>query len=157
MFDAIVNRRIDLEGIEFAVHLADIEALNQAALAGQAQVTKISYYAYAHCADRYALLNAGSALGRHCGPLLISKRTMSPDDVATAHLRIAIPGRFTTANLLLGFVFPTVRNTTEIAFSAIEAALLEGRFDAGVIIHENRFTYEAKGLNRIIDLGDVWE
>src|SRR5262249_1149354 len=86
MFDAIVNRRIDLEGIEFAVHLADIEALNQAALAGQAQVTKISYYAYAHCADRYALLNAGSALGRHCGPLLISKRTMSPDDVATAHL-----------------------------------------------------------------------
>jgi 1,4-dihydroxy-6-naphthoate synthase len=157
MFDAIVNRRIDLEGIECAVHLADIEALNDAALAGRAQVTKISYYAYAHCVDRYALLDAGSALGRNCGPLLISKRCISPDQVATGRLRIAIPGRFTTANLLLGLAFPDARDTTALTFSEIEEALLEERFDAGVIIHENRFTYEAKGLNRIIDLGEVWE
>ena len=157
MFDAIVNRRIDLEGIECAVHMADIEVLNRAALAGLAQVTKISYYAYAHCVDQYALLDAGSALGRNCGPLLISKRHIAPDHVATGRLRIAIPGRLTTANLLLGLAFPDALSRTEVTFSQIEAALLEERFDAGVIIHENRFTYETKGLRRIVDLGEVWE
>ena len=106
MFDAIVNRRIDTEGLEFAVHLADVEQLNDAALAGQAQITKLSYHAYAHCVDRYVLLDAGSALGRNCGPLLISARRLSMDDVAAGGLRIAIPGKYTTANFLLGLAFP---------------------------------------------------
>ena len=157
MFDAIVNRRIDLEGLEFAVHLADVEELNDAALAGQAQVTKLSYHAYAHCTGRYVLLDAGSALGRNCGPLLISRRTVSKEEVAGGGLRIAIPGRFTTANFLLGLAFPSALDKTELVFSAIEPALLNDEYDAGLIIHENRFTYQAKGLKRIIDLGEFWE
>jgi len=157
MFDAIVNRRIDLEGVEFAVHLADVEALNHAALAGQAQITKVSYHAYAYCADRYVLLDAGSALGRNCGPLLISKRPIARDEVAAGGLRIAIPGRYTTANFLLGLAFPGAREKTEMVFSDVERAVLDGRVDAGVIIHENRFTYEARGLRKIVDLGELWE
>jgi 1,4-dihydroxy-6-naphthoate synthase len=157
MFDAIVNRRIDLEGLEFSVRLADVEALNKAAFAGDTDITKLSYHAYAFCSDRYVLLDAGSALGRNCGPLLISKRTVSRNDVASGALRIAIPGRYTTANFLLGLAFPKAQDKTELVFSAIEPALIEERFDAGLIIHENRFTYEAKGLKKIIDLGEYWE
>ena len=157
MFDAIVNRRIDMEGLEFAVHLADVEALNEAALAGQAQITKLSYHAYAHCTARYVMLSAGSALGRNCGPLLISKRPISTREAEEGSLRIAIPGKFTTANLLLGLAFPQAQNKTELVFSEIEAALLRDDFDVGLIIHENRFTYQAKGLKKIIDLGEFWE
>jgi len=157
MFDAIVNRRIDLEGLEFSVRLADVEALNKAAFAGDADVTKLSYHAYAFCIGDYVLLNAGSALGRNCGPLLISKRPIGADEVAGGSLRIAIPGKFTTANFLLGLAFPRAQNKTPLVFSDIEAALISGRFDAGLIIHENRFTYQAKGLKKIIDLGEFWE
>ena len=157
IFDAIVSRRIDLEGLEFAVRLADVEELNAAALAGQAQITKLSYHAYAFCVARYVLLDAGSALGRNCGPLLISKRAISKDDVAGGKLRIAIPGQYTTANFLLGLAFPSAQHKTELLFSAVEGAVLNGEFDAGLIIHENRFTYEAKGLKKIIDLGEFWE
>jgi 1,4-dihydroxy-6-naphthoate synthase len=157
IFDAIVHRRIDLEGLEFDVRLADVEALNRAAFAGEAAITKLSYHAYAYCVDRYVLLDAGSALGRNCGPLLISKRLIPPDEVAGGELRIAIPGRYTTANLLLGLAFPAAKQTSELLFSDIERALLEERFDAGLIIHENRFTYEAKGLRKIVDLGEFWE
>ena len=157
MFDAIVNRRIDLEGLEFSVRLADVEALNKAAFAGDADVTKLSYHAYAFCIGDYVLLNAGSALGRNCGPLLISKRPIGADEVAGGSLRIAIPGKFTTANFLLGLAFPRAQDKTPLVFSDIEAALISGRFDAGLIIHENRFTYQAKGLKKIIDLGEFWE
>ena len=157
MFDAIVNRRIDLEGLEFSVTLADIEALNHAAFAAAPDVTKLSFHAYAYCADRYVLLDAGSALGRNCGPLLISKRRIDRAEVERGELAIAIPGRYTTANFLCGLAFPAARNKTEVLFSEIEPALLDGRFDAGVIIHENRFTYRARGLRKIIDLGEFWE
>jgi 1,4-dihydroxy-6-naphthoate synthase len=157
MFDAIVNRRIDLEGLEFDVTLADIEALNHAAFAGEPDVSKLSFHAYAYCADAYVLLGAGSALGRNCGPLLISKRPIDRAEVARGELSIAIPGTYTTANFLCGLAFPAARNKTEVLFSDIEPALLEGRFDAGVIIHENRFTYESHGLRKIIDLGEFWE
>jgi 1,4-dihydroxy-6-naphthoate synthase len=157
IFDAIVNRRIDLEGLDFNVHLADVEALNTAAFAGNVDVTKLSFHAYAYCADRYVLLDAGSALGRSCGPLLISRRTITRDEVASSGVRIAIPGKYTTANFLLGLAFPAATDRTEVLFSEIEPALLAGRFDAGLIIHENRFTYEAKGLRKIIDLGEYWE
>ncbi len=157
MFDAIVNRRIDLEGLQFSERLADVEALNRSAFAGESDVTKLSYHAYAYCADRYVLLDAGSALGRHCGPLVISRRSISPGEAATGALRIAIPGRYTTANLLCGLALPKARQKIEVVFSEIEAALLRGDFDAGVIIHENRFTYEAKGLKKVVDLGEFWE
>jgi len=154
MFDAIVNKRIDLEGLQFDVRLADVEALNKAAFAREVDVTKLSYHAYAYCAADYLLLDAGSALGRNCGPLLISKRTIAPADVASGALRIAIPGRYTTANFLLGLAFPAAQDKTEMLFSEIEAAVLDGRVDAGLIIHENRFTYAAKGLQKIVDLGE---
>jgi 1,4-dihydroxy-6-naphthoate synthase len=157
VFDAIVHRRIDLEGLEFDVRLDDVEALNKAAFSGEAGVTKLSFHAYAYCADRYVLLDAGAALGRGCGPLLISKRPISVEEVAGGALRIAIPGRFTTANFLLGLAFPQARRTSEILFSEIEDAVADDRFDAGVIIHENRFTYQEKGLRKVVDLGEFWE
>src|SRR4249919_1734020 len=96
MFDAIVHQRIDLEGLEFSVRMADVEALNKSAFAEEAAVTKLSYHAYAHCTHNYVLLDAGSALGRNCGPLLISKRTISKEAVAEGQLSIAIPGKYTT-------------------------------------------------------------
>ena len=157
MFDAIVHRRIDMEGLEFSVCMADVEALNKAAFAGEADVTKLSYHAFAHCASTYVLLDAGSALGRNCGPLLVSKRAISKDEVGAGKVRIAIPGKYTTANFLLGLAFPDARDRTELVFSAIEPAVLNGEYDAGLIIHENRFTYEAKGLKKIVDLGEFWE
>jgi 1,4-dihydroxy-6-naphthoate synthase len=157
MFDAILNRRIDLEGLDFSVRLADVEALNRAAFGGEIDVTKLSYHAYAYCTSDYVLLDAGSALGRNCGPLLISKRQISNDEVAAGTLKIAIPGKYTTANFLLGLAYPGARDKTELVFSAIEAALLHDEYDAGLIIHENRFTFEAKGLKKIVDLGEFWE
>ena len=157
MFDAMVHRRIDLEGLEFDVRMADIEALNAAAFAGQIDVTKLSFHAYAYCIGNYVLLDAGSALGRNCGPLLISKRKIAQDEVAGGGLKIAIPGTYTTANFLLSLAFPRATGKSQLLFSAIEGAVLDGTFDAGLIIHENRFTYAAKGLKKIIDLGEYWE
>jgi 1,4-dihydroxy-6-naphthoate synthase len=157
IFDAVVNGRIDLEGLEFDVRLADVEALNKAAFARDVDVSKLSYHAYAYCAANYVLLDAGSALGRNCGPLLISKRAIARDEVASGALRIAIPGKYTTATFLLGLAFPQARDTRELLFSEIEGAVLDGRVDAGLIIHENRFTYAAKGLRKIVDLGEFWE
>ena len=157
MFDAIVHRRIDLEGLAFDVRLADVEALNGAAFDAVADVTKLSFAAYASCASNYVLLDAGSALGRNCGPLVVSKRDVSRAELAAGDLRIAIPGAHTTANLLLGLAFPSARRTTTLVFSEIEAAVADGRADAGVIIHESRFTYEQKGLRKVIDLGEFWE
>ena len=157
MFDAMVHGRIDCEGLEFTVRMADIEALNTAAFAGGADVTKLSFHAYAYCADDYVLLDAGSALGRNCGPLLISRDPISPEEVASGKLRIAIPGKYTTANFLLSLAFPRATNKAECLFSDIEAGLLDEKFDAGLIIHENRFTYQEKGLRKIVDLGELWE
>jgi len=157
IFDALVHGRIDLEGLKFEAVLADVEALNTAAFAGSADITKLSFHAYAYCATNYVLLDAGSALGNNCGPLLISKRPISLDEVASGKLKIAIPGKYTTANFLLGLVCPRALDKTTMLFSEIEAAVLEGRFDAGLIIHESRFTYEGRGLRKIIDLGEFWE
>ena len=157
IFDAIAHRRIDLEGLDVEIQLADVEALNRAAFKGEADITKLSFHAFAHCVEDYAMLDAGSALGRNCGPVLVSKRPMTQDDVAGGNVRIAIPGRYTTANLLMGLAFPAATEKSELLFSDIEDAVLEGRFDAGLIIHENRFTYEDKGLRKVLDLGEFWE
>lgn len=157
MFDAIVHQRIDLEGLEFTVRMDDVEALNHWAFDGAADVTKLSYFAFAHCLGSYAMLSSGSALGHNCGPILISKRVVPAEEVAAGRVRIAIPGRFTTANFLLSLAFPQARDKAELVFSEIEGALLEEKVDAGLIIHENRFTYEAKGLRKIVDLGEYWE
>jgi 1,4-dihydroxy-6-naphthoate synthase len=157
MFDAIVHKRVDLEGLDFTVIMEDVEALNRRAFAREIDVTKLSYHAFAHCVDAYGLLDAGSALGRGCGPLLISARKVSAADAARGDLSIAIPGKYTTANFLLSLAFPRATDRTELVFSEIEAAVLAGQFDAGLIIHENRFTYQSKGLKKVIDLGEYWE
>jgi len=157
MFEAIVNRRVELEGLEFQIQLADVETLNRAAFAGSAEITKLSFHAYSYCANDYVLLDAGSALGRNCGPILISRRPISNHELHNKSLRIAIPGKFTTANLLLELALPQQDNKSALVFSDIESAVLADEFDAGLVIHENRFTYEAKGLRKIIDLGEYWQ
>lgn len=155
IFDAMVHHKIDTEGLEFDVLLADVEELNQKARQTKLDITKLSYHAYAHIVDRYILLRAGSALGNNCGPLLVSAQPFDRDEVPAA--QIAIPGQFTTANFLLSFAFPTAQNRKEVLFSAIEKQVLDGTVDLGVIIHENRFTYHERGLHRVMDLGQYWE
>lgn len=155
IFDALVHHRIDTEGLEFELFLGDVEELNHKAFRQQLDITKISYHAYAHVTDNYVLLDAGSALGKGCGPLLITKQ--NPDDLDLNNASIAIPGKYTTANFLLNWAFPEAKNKRELLFSEIEDAVLNDEVDAGVIIHENRFTYQEKGLQCIMDLGDHWE
>ena len=155
IFDAMVHGRIDTEGLEFDYFLADVEALNRKALASEVDITKMSYHAYAYVAKSYLILDSGSALGYRNGPLLISKQKINPSDLADA--RIAIPGKFTTANLLFSIAWPEATNKTEYLFSDIEEALLKDEVDAGLIIHETRFTYYKKGLHKIADMGEYWE
>lgn len=155
MFEALVHHKIDTEGLEFDVFLADVEQLNRKAFAAAIDVTKLSYHAFAFVAENYQLLDSGSALGYKNGPLVISKNKYTPGEVSG--LKVAIPGKFTTANLLFQIEFPQAREIKEYIFSEIEDAVLRGEVDAGVIIHENRFTYEKKGLSKIIDLGEMWE
>lgn len=155
MFDAIAHGRIDTEGLTFDIHLDDVESLNQQALAGVHDVTKLSFHAYAYVSHQYALLTAGAALGRGCGPLLISK-----DEIPKSKIEfclVGIPGRLTTANFLCTLAFPEAATKKEMVFSDIEGSLLSGGIDIGLIIHENRFTYIHKGLRKIIDLGEWWE
>ena len=155
IFDAMVHGRIDTEGIEFELMMADVEELNRHAFSGEIDITKISYHAYAYIADSYVILNSGSALGFQNGPLLISKYKVYPDEIK--NLRIAIPGKHTTANLLLKIAYPEHKNKKEYLFSDIEEVVLSGEMDAGLIIHENRFTYQQKGLKKVTDLGEFWE
>lgn len=155
IFDALVHNKIDTEGLEFDVILGDVEALNQKAFAAELDITKLSYHAFGHCLSDYVLLDAGSALGHNCGPLLIAKKHLTPAEVNAA--RIAVPGKYTTADFLLGLAYPQAKNKTETLFSDIENDVLTGKVDAGLIIHENRFTYQEKGLVKIIDCGEYWE
>ena len=154
MFDALVHDKVDTEGLKFEVVMDDVEALNQRALNKDLDVTKLSYHAFLYCVQDYSLLNSGSALGRNCGPLLIQQKGNTP---LTANSKIAIPGKNTTANLLLSIAFPQLQNKLEMLFSDIEQAVTNGEVDAGLIIHENRFTYLEKGLEKIQDLGVFWE
>jgi len=157
MFDALVHDKTNSTELVFEPSLADVEELNQKALKGELDITKISYHAYGHLSDQYQLLNSGSALGRNCGPLLIAKNEFPAEATALHPLTIAIPGKLTTANFLLSLAFPEATQKVEMLFSDIENAVLNGDVDAGLIIHENRFTYQQKGLKKIIDLGEYWE
>lgn len=155
IFDAMIHQKVDTEGLQFDVILADVEELNKNAFEGTIDITKLSYHAFAHVSNNYKLLTSGSALGYKNGPLLISKHKIYPDEVAG--IKVAIPGKFTTANLLFSIVYPQIKEKKDYLFSDIEDAILGGEVDAGLIIHENRFTYEKKGLKKIIDLGEEWE
>ncbi|MCC6724143.1 MAG: 1,4-dihydroxy-6-naphthoate synthase [Saprospiraceae bacterium] len=155
IFDAMIHGKIDTEGLEFEVFMEDVETLNRKAMIGELDITKLSYHAFAYLLNQYVLLDAGSALGKNCGPLLIAKRELTDEEVEKAV--IAIPGKLTTANFLLSMAFPNATKKIETVFSEIESNVLEGKVDAGLIIHENRFTYEQKGLKKVIDLGEYWE
>ncbi|MFL2575437.1 MAG: menaquinone biosynthesis family protein [Flavobacteriales bacterium] len=152
IFDALVNNKIDTEGIEFNPIIADIDKLNNWSSSHRYDITKLSYYAFTKCYEKYKLLNSGSALGDGCGPLLIKR----PETVLNSNSSIAIPGELTTANLLLKIAYPSFINKTSVLFSEIEELVCSGKFDAGLIIHENRFTFQKKGLVKVEDLGDFW-
>jgi 1,4-dihydroxy-6-naphthoate synthase len=162
MFHALVAGEVP--GLRLAPWLADIEALNERAIAGAdpLPVTKLSVHALAHVSDRYTVLSAGAALGRGCGPLVVARPGVLAGDPRTAlqrlgELRVAIPGRYTTAQLLLRSLAPPPRETVAIDFSAILPAVAAGEVDAGLIIHESRFTYAHHGLVAVADLGALWE
>ena len=161
IFNALIHHKIDTEGLEFEVFYDDVETLNHKAIHGELDVTKLSYHAFAYVANQYVLLDAGSALGFGVGPLLICKGDEQKvyEDLKSENrtIRIGIPGKYTTANFLLSLAFPNAANKQEIVFSDIEQALLDDRIEVGLIIHENRFTYQDKGLKKILDLGDYWE
>jgi|SRR5690554_1128378 len=155
IFDALVHEKIDTEGLKFKPILADVEELNNKAFNSELEVTKLSYHAMAHLLDDYQLLNSGSALGSGVGPLLIAKKELAEEEINLGE--IAIPGKYTTANFLLSLAYPKAQNKKEMLFSDIESAVLNGEVASGLIIHENRFTYQSKGLVKIKDLGNFWE
>lgn len=155
IFDAMIHQKIDTEGLEFDLVMEDVEALNQMAFRGELDITKLSFHAFAYLTEQYLLLDSGSALGNNCGPLLIARQPLSPEQLAAQP--IAIPGKYTTANFLLGLAYPNLQDKREMLFSEIEEAVLSGEVAAGLIIHENRFTYQDKGLVKIRDLGEYWE
>lgn len=182
IFDALVNKKIDSEGLEFDAVLEDVETLNQWSFEGKLDITKLSYPAFFQNLDTYVLLNSGAALGKGVGPILISKT--DPDSFRDGSRKseienalIALPGLNTTANFLFSFTYPNAMNKTFMRFDKIEDFVLsetsqfspnrerhpeqreasEGTAALGVIIHENRFTYQQKGLHKVIDLGEYWE
>jgi len=156
IFDGLVNGRIDTGELKIKPVLADVEELNRKAMAGELDVIKLSYHAFAYVRDQYALLNSGGALGINCGPILMTKHVNEPDENQINGMSIAIPGKFTTANFLMSMAYPDATRKTEFLFSDIESAVMEGKTDLGVIIHENRFTYQDKGLRKVRDLGEYW-
>ena len=159
IFDALVNHKIDTKGYTFKVHLQDVQTLNEWAIAGKLPFSKISYGVWPLVKNNYALLNSGGALGKGVGPLLVYKEDASRHDGKpdADTMRVAIPGVNTTAHLLFSLAFPNVTNKAFLVFNEIENAVLHGEVDAGVIIHENRFTYADKGLNKWMDLGTYFE
>ncbi|SKB75764.1 menaquinone biosynthesis family protein [Daejeonella lutea] len=163
IFDAMIHQKVDTEGLTFDVSYQDVETLNQRAFNADLDITKLSYHAYAYLTENYVLLHSGSALGFGVGPLLICndpsilREGIESLTSRIGNLKVGIPGKNTTANFLLSLAFPEAENKVEMKFSEIEPALLNNRIDLGVIIHENRFTYEDKGLLKVMDLGEYWE
>lgn len=157
IFDALVNKKIDTEGLEFEVALEDVQTLNEWAAAGKLDISKISYGALPLITNTYTVLNSGGALGKGVGPLLITNRNEDQSKDQINNALIAIPGQNTTAHLLFSLAYPEAQKKEFMIFSQIEDAVITGSADMGVIIHENRFTYQQKGLKKIVDLGNFWE
>lgn len=155
IFYALVHGRVRVPGIEFRPQLEDVETLNRMALAGGLDITKISYHALGHLREHYALLRSGSALGRGCGPLLVAKPGIKRADLRKG--MIAIPGKMTTAFLLLKLFDPSIRSVAVMPFDRIMDSVAKGDAVAGLIIHESRFTYPLLHLEKVVDLGEWWE
>jgi 1,4-dihydroxy-6-naphthoate synthase len=161
IFDALIHNKIDTKHLKFEPIIEDVETLNKMAFKGELDVTKLSYHAFAYLTDIYRLLTSGSALGFNCGPLLIALpktvEKIKQNQKIISSLKVSIPGKYTTANFLLSLAYPNLINKTELVFSDIEDSIISGKTDLGLIIHENRFTYQQKGLTKITDLGEWWE
>ena len=155
MFYPLVHGLVDTGGLSYKERLEDVETLNQLALKGELDVSKVSYHALGQIRDEYTLLRSGSALGRGCGPLLVASEAIKPADLRGK--TIAIPGRYTTALLLLRLFDPELDNFIVMPFNEIMDAVLSGNVDAGLIIHESRFTYQGFGLHKLVDFGEWWE
>lgn len=157
IFDALVNNKIETGELEFEVILEDVETLNELALKNTLDISKISYGVLPLLLDRYLVLNSGSALGTGVGPLLIANKEIANEEIKK--YTIAIPGEHTTAHMLFSLAFPEAKNKIFLRYDEIENFVLSSKDKnvAGVIIHENRFTYQQKGLIKIIDLGEFWE
>jgi len=155
IFHALVHGMVAAEGLSFEPRLEDVETLNRLAMEAVLDVTKVSYGAIPHLVRDYVLLRSGGALGRGCGPLVVARRDI--DTAELAGMRIAIPGRSTTANLLLRLFAPDAAPGIEVVYSDIMPAVARGEVDAGLIIHESRFTYPQHGLVKVVDLGEWWE
>ena len=178
IFDALVNKKINTGGLDFDVSIEDVETLNEWALAGKLDITKLSFPAFFQSLNSYILLNSGSALGKGVGPLLISKKNIQYSTLNIQDSSVVLPGKNTTANLLFSFAYPQAINKQFMRFDKIEDFVLleskappseglaspsaslrrpKGEAVLGVIIHESRFTYQQKGLHKILDLGEYWE
>jgi 1,4-dihydroxy-6-naphthoate synthase len=155
IFYPLVHGLVGTGGISFFERLEDVETLNRLALEGELDVSKVSYHALGHIRDRYALLRSGSALGRGCGPLLVAREPVDPADLRGR--TIAVPGQYTTALLLLRLFDPGLGNFVTMPFHEVMDAVTSGCVDAGLIIHESRFTYQGLGLHKLVDLGEWWE
>jgi 1,4-dihydroxy-6-naphthoate synthase len=156
IFDALVNNKIDTEDFSFEVILEDVQTLNSWAIQGKLDITKLSYGVLPLVLDNYLVLNSGSALGKGVGPLLIANAAFDIQQNKVEEQLIAIPGENTTAHMLFSLAYPNAKNKVFLRYDEIENFVLENK-GLGVIIHENRFTYADKGLQKIIDLGDYWE
>ena len=155
IFYALVHGKVRVPGITFRERLEDVETLNQLALTGELDLTKISYHALGHLRERYALLRSGGALGRGCGPLLVARPGTELENVRSG--TVAIPGKLTTAWLLLRLYDPALTNVMVMTFDRIMQAVADGAVAAGLIIHESRFTYPLYKLEKLLDLGEWWE
>jgi len=155
MFAAMVNHWIPTDGLDFVVHMEDIETLNEWADEGKLEVTKMSFHKSLYLQDKYSLLQSGAALGNKCGPMIIAKQPLNREELLEGP--IALPGQWTTAHLLFKHFYPDARNKEFHRFNELEELVLDEKVKAAVIIHENRFTYASKGLVKVEDLGDSWE
>jgi 1,4-dihydroxy-6-naphthoate synthase len=155
IFYALVHGKVHVPGVEFREQLADVETLNRMAFENSLDITKISFHAFGHLREQYALLRSGSALGRGCGPLIVAKPGTSLEDIKKGP--VAIPGRLTTASLLLRLYDPSITDVIVMAFDRIMGAVSKGDVTAGLIIHESRFTYPLYKLENLLDLGEWWE
>lgn len=157
IFDALVNHKINTDGFEFDVVLEDVQTLNQWAMQDKLDISKISYGVLPLVMQNYVVLNSGGALGNGVGPLLIAKTKNKDWKLDMENARVAIPGENTTAHMLFSLAFSHTEKKEFMKFNKVEDAVLNGTVDAGVIIHENRFTYHQKGLKKLMDLGEFWE
>jgi 1,4-dihydroxy-6-naphthoate synthase len=155
LFYPLVHGRIPCKGFHLSERLEDVETLNRLAMEGALDICKVSYHAFAHIRERYILLRSGGAMGKGCGPLVVAKEVFGPGNLRGK--RIAVPGRYTTASLLLQLFDPSLTELIFLPFHEIMPAVQEGRAEAGLIIHESRFTYRTYGLHKVLDLGEWWE